>query len=153
VFHLFFNSTPTADARTAFSDVGEDDPISTEGMLSDGLEKRQQQNDQTSNESPCAPQKHAPSKQLSSLVNAISGTVDGSLDDALLNAILKRTSECTALIQNKQQQNNQTAHESPCAPVQKHTQSNQPSSLVKAMLITISGTENNQTSLCTFPEP
>ena len=51
-------------------------------------------------------------------------------------------SECTsANVQNKQQQYNQNAHESPCAPVQKHTQSNQPSSLVKAMSITISGTE------------
>merc|ERR1740124_913349 len=90
----------------------------------------------TSHESCCAPfQNHALSKQLSLLVKAIFGTGDSSLDNTLLKAILKRTSESSTHIQEKQQQNNQISLKSPCAP-QNHALSNELSSLVKA----ISGT-------------
>merc|ERR1740124_636655 len=90
----------------------------------------------TSHESCCAPfQNHALSNELSSLVKAISGTGDSSLDNTLLKAILKRTSESSTHIQDKQQQNNQISLKSPCAP-QNHALSNELSSLVKA----ISGT-------------
>jgi len=64
--------------------------------------QQQQQQQKRAFKLPCTQQqqiiKPAQSKQLSSLVNAISGTIGGSLDDALLKAILKRTSfRCSAV--------------------------------------------------------